>query len=223
MKRLVVPELLDSVSGSAPEVRAALEDLGRINRWFGGVSTTLTLLDRVVDRTRLRQLSLLEVASGSADVPRAAISHLRQRQVQLATTSLDRSFSHLESNGRHAVVGDALHLPFDDNSFDLVSCGLFAHHLEPAEMVQFACEGLRVARVALLVNDLVRSRLHLVLVYAGLPLWRSRLTRHDSVASVRRSYTPEELCALIERAGAPALEVVRHYLFRMGVIAWKHV
>ena len=31
---------------------------------------------------------------------------------------------------------------------------------------------------------LVRSRLHLALVYAGLPLWRSRLTRHDSVASV---------------------------------------
>ena len=223
MKRVVVPELLDSDSGSLPEVRAALEDLGRINRWFGGVSTTLALLDRVVDRTRLRRLSLLDVASGSADVPRAAVSHLRRRQVQLATTSLDRSFSHLQANGRQAVVGDALRLPFRDNSFDLVSCGLFAHHLEPADVVQFGCEALRVARVALLVNDLVRSRLHLALVYAGLPLWRSRLTRHDSLASVRRSYTPEERRALLERAAPPAIEVVRHYLFRMGVIAWKHV
>jgi hypothetical protein len=224
MKRVIVPELLDSDAGNPAEVQAALADLGRINRWFGGVSTTLALLDRVADRTRLRQLSLLEVASGSADVPRAAVSHLRRREVQLATTSLDRSFSHLDKeSGRQALVADACQLPLADNSFDLVSCGLFAHHLEPEDIVRLAREALRVARVAFLVNDLVRSAVHLALVYAGQPLWQSRLTRHDSVASVRRAYTPTELRALIERSGAPAIEVVRHYLFRMGIIAWKHV
>ncbi len=222
MKRVEVPELLDRDLGTASEVEAALADLARINRWFGGVSTTLALLDRVVARTRLAQLSLLEVAAGSGDVPRAAIAHLRRKQVGLTTVSLDYSFSHLQT-GTCAVVGDALRLPFRDDSFDLVSCGLFAHHLQPSEVVQFGREALRVARVALLVNDLVRSRLHLVLAYAGLPLWRSRITRHDSVASVRRSYTPDELRALMESAGAAGIEVVRNYLFRMGIIAWKHV
>ena len=54
-------------------------------------------------------------------------------------------------------------------------------------------EGLRVCRVAVLINDLVRDGLHLSLVYAGLPLYRSRLTRHDAPASVRQAYTPAEM------------------------------
>jgi hypothetical protein len=80
---------------------------------------------------------------------------------------------------------------------------------------------LRVCRVALLINDLVRHPLHLVLVCAATPLWRSRITRHDGPASVRRAYTPDELQALLAPSGAARVEISRHYLFRMGLIVWK--
>ena len=82
-------------------------------------------------------------------------------------------------------------------------------------------EALRVCRSAVLINDLVRGALHLSLVYAGLPLYRSRLTRHDAPASVRQAYTPEEMRGLLAKTNAARVEVHRHYLFRMGVIAWK--
>ena len=224
MKRVVIPELLDSDAGDLSEVGRALEDLRRINRWFGGISTSTAMLDRVMERSRGRELSLLDVACGSADVPRAAVSHARRRGVQVNITLLDRAPSHVAGNGSRAVVGDALHLPFGDGAFDLVSCALFAHHLEPDELVAFAREAARVARLALLINDLVRSRLHLAMVYAGLPLWHSPITRHDSLASVRRSYTPEEMRVLLERAAVGRVEITRHFLFRMGVISWiRHV
>ncbi len=74
----------------------------------------------------------------------------------------------------------------------------------------------------MLINDLVRHPLHLSLVYAGLPLYRSRLTRHDAPASVRQAYTPEEMQTLLAQTRAARVEIHRHYLFRMGVIAWKH-
>jgi Methyltransferase domain len=221
VKREIIAELLDSDSGDEEEIARALEDLRRINRWFGGTSTMLALLDRVIQRTRARELSLLDVASGSADVPTAAAEHARKRSVALNPTVLDLQFSHIKNHARSRVVGDALRLPFKDDSFDLVSCSLFAHHLEPAQFIVFAREARRVARQAVLVNDLVRSRVHLALVYAGLPLWRSAITRHDSLASVRRSYVPEEMRILLERSGAFQVEIFRHYLFRMGVIAWK--
>jgi hypothetical protein len=221
VKRLVIPEWLDSDSGDPSEIDNALADLRRINRWFGGISTARALLDRVIERTGERALTLLDVASGSADVPTAAAAHAARRGVQLSATPLDRSFSHVSGNRSRAVVGDALRLPFCDDAFDLVSCALFVHHLEPDEFVAFARESLRVARIGFLINDLVRSRVHLGLVYAGLPLWRSRITRHDSLASVRRSYTPEEIRALLQRAPSARIEIMRHYLFRMGVIAWK--
>ncbi|HMK23330.1 MAG TPA: hypothetical protein VK466_13430, partial [Terriglobales bacterium] len=63
--------------------------------------------------------------------------------------------------------------------------------------------------------------IHLGLVYAGMPLYRSRLTHHDAVASVRQAYTLEEILALLRRTGAARIEVKRYYLFRMGVIVWK--
>jgi hypothetical protein len=224
VKRVVIPELLDSDSGQRSEIDDALHDLRQINRWFGGISTTLAMLDRVIERSGARELSLLDVASGSADVPRAAVSHGQRRGVQIRTTVLDRVFAHLTGNGSRALVGDALHLPFAGGAFDVVSCGLFAHHLEPGELTEFVREAARVARLAVLINDLVRSRLHLAMVYAGLPLWRSRITRHDSLASVRRAYTPDEIRELLAPVARGGIEITRHYLFRIGVIAWtRHV
>jgi hypothetical protein len=54
-----------------------------------------------------------------------------------------------------------------------------------------------------------------------MPLYRSRLTRHDAPASVRQAYTPEEMQTLLAQSSAARVEIHRHYLFRMGVIAWK--
>lgn len=220
MRRVVIPELLDTDAGTPAEIRGSLRDLRFINTCFGGVRTTACLVEQVTRQTGKRSLSLLEVAAGSGYVPERTRAVLRRRGIELHPTLLDRSPTHLNSS-RPAVAGDALALPFADASFDLVSCSLFAHHLEPEQLPRFVREGLRVCRLALLINDLIRHPLHLLLVYAGLPLYRSRLTRHDAVASVRRAYTVDEMRALLAGAAASRLEFSRHYLFRMGVLVWK--
>jgi hypothetical protein len=98
---------------------------------------------------------------------------------------------------------------------------LFAHHLSPAEIVQFLQEGLRICRVAVLINDLVRHPMHLAMAYAGRAFYRSRLSKHDGPVSVRRSYTPSEMRALMRKTSARKVEISRHYMFRMAAIAWK--
>jgi ubiquinone/menaquinone biosynthesis C-methylase UbiE len=220
MKRVVTLELLDTDSGTPAEIAASLGDLRRINNWFGGIATTEEMIRRVARRVDARSLSLLEVAAGSGYVPTVARERLQHEGLDLRVTLLDRAPSHL-NGGHQAIVGDALALPFQEASFDLVSCNLFAHHLNPEELVKFVDEALRVCRVAVLINDLVRQPLHLSLVYAGLPLYRSRLTRHDAPASVRQAYTPEEMQSLLAQTGAGRVQIIRHYLFRMGVMVWK--
>jgi SAM-dependent methyltransferase len=221
MRRVVIPELLDTDAGTSAEIRGSLRDLRFINTCFGGVRTTAWLIERVARQTGRRSLSLLEAAAGSGYVPERTRALLAGRGIAIAPTLLDRSPAHL-NRSRPAVAGDALALPFADASFDLVSCSLFAHHLEPDQLLLFMREALRVCRLAVLINDLIRHPLHLLLVYAGFPLYRSRLTRHDAPASVRRAYTTEEMRGLLARGGAACLEFSCHYLFRMGVIAWKH-
>jgi ubiquinone/menaquinone biosynthesis C-methylase UbiE len=154
-------------------------------------------------------------------VPREAGRQLIGKGITLDITDLDRVPSHLQ-RGHRALVADAMALPFRDGSFDLVSCSLFAHHLEPTELTAFAGEALRVSRRALLINDLIRHPLHLALVYGGFLLMRSHVSRVDGLASVKRAYTAKEMRQILSSAlPARKFELSCHYLFRMGVIVWK--
>jgi len=220
MKRVAIPELLDTDSGSPAEIAASLSDLNRINRWFGGISTTTSMIRRVARKLGVLSLSMLEVAAGSGYVPERARQKLVHDGIELKVTLLDRAPSHLV-NGNRAIAGDVLALPFRDASFDLVGSVIFLHHLSPDQVIQSVNEALRVSRTAVLINDLVRHPMHLALVYAGLPLFRSRLTHHDAPASVRQAYSPAEIRDLLKRTKAAHVEIHRHYLFRMGVIVWK--
>jgi len=221
MKRVVVPELLDSDTGTAREVEDSLKDLRMINRWFGGAKAMSDLLYQVAVQRRLESLSWLDVAGASGDIAGLARKSLARKGIRLEPMLLDRAATHL--NGHFpSVCSDALALPFRDNGLDIVGCSLFAHHLEPQEIAKFAAEGLRVARHAVVISDLIRNRLHLALAYAGWLLYRSRLTRHDGPASVRRAYTVAEMKDILKSVEASAIEVRHFYLFRMGVVLWKN-
>lgn len=251
MQRRPTPELLDTDSGTPAEIAGSIADLRLINRWFGGVSTTRTLIQTVARMIGKSEFSVLEVAAGDGSLAEDVRASLRVQGIRLNVTLLDRAASHLpafpnsndekplssrakpddsqsESSGvvegpafGGGIVADALNLPFPDSAFDLISCSLFVHHLSPEQVTTFARESLRVCRHAVLVNDLIRDPLHLALVYAGTPLYRSRITRHDAPASVRQAYTIEEMRQFFQQAGAASVEIQRHYFYRMGVIAWK--
>ena len=220
MKRVPQFELLDHDQGTPEEIAASLHDLRTINRNFGGIATTRRLLQHAMQSASLKRASVLEVAAGDGFAIDQAVRKLPS-SLAVDLTLLDRRGSH-GSNGNDATItGDALHLPFSDSSFDFISCGLFVHHLAPHDVVRFVSEALRVARHALLINDLVRSRIHLALVYFGFPLFRSRITYHDAPASVRQAYTVSELRDLLRQASPARLEISRVFLYRIAAIAWK--
>lgn len=232
MLRVDAPEILDSDACSPADVEISMRDIGRVNRWFGGVATTQKMVQSAAAATGMKHFSLLEVAAGSGEVPEIVRSRLARRGITLDVTLLDRARSHLPglprknpSGGTHGVVADAFALPFGDGAFDLVSCCLFAHHLDAQQLARFVREGLRVSRQALLINDLIRHPLHLALVYASFPLMRSRIAWLDGLTSVRRAYVPDEIRSMLTPAlsahAGVQVEISRNYLFRMGVIVWK--
>jgi ubiquinone/menaquinone biosynthesis C-methylase UbiE len=222
MKRVPQRELLDRDAGSPAEVAASLRDLQHINQWFGGVSTTEYLLTNALQKTHLSSAEVLEVAAGQAFCIRSAARSLHAEGINLQITGLDRQASHMtEVDGMRNVVGDALALPFPDNSFDFVSCCLFVHHLAPNDVIRFINEALRVCRHGLLVNDLERGAIHLGLVYLGLPLFRSRITWHDGPASVRQAYKSEELADMVASTAASTIEIRKRFLYRIAATIWK--
>lgn len=221
MKRVTVDEMIDTGEGTPQEIAASLTDMQSLNRWFGGQATSVALFRRVLARTGRSRLKILETGAGFGEVPLKARSILHASGIQLEVTLLDRVQAHLGRKAR-GVVGDALALPFRDGAFDVVSCCLFAHHLEPEGVLAYANEALRVASSAIVINDLVRDPIHYALAWAGRIFYRSRLTRHDAPASVRRAYTREEMDRMLSASRAAEVEVSQQFLYRMGAIAWKH-
>lgn len=222
MKRVVTPELLDEDLGSPEEIQSTLLDLRGFNHHFGGFSSMADMLRRVADLARSESLAFLDVAGGAGDVAESVTCDLLVDNIDIRATVLDRAVSHL--NGRlrlNQVAGDALTLPFASNSFDVVGCNLFCHHLEPEEMIEFFNEALRVARLAVIASDLRRNLFHWIGAYAGRITYRSRLTRNDAPASVRRAYTIEEMRKIAARTPAASHDVRPYFFQRFGLILWK--
>ena len=220
MKRSVVDELIDTGNGTTKEAVDSLTDMQMFNRRFGGVRTQTALLSQVAEERRLKSLTWLDVAGGLGGLANYTAMALARRSISVQPVLLDRVPTHLDSRYT-SVCADALHLPFRDNSFDVVGCCLFLHHLEPPQIKEFIRGAMRVARHAVVINDLIRNPLHLAIAIAGKPIYRSRLTRHDAPVSVRRAYTVEETLKILRDAGSFKIDIKTYFLFRMGVIVWK--
>ena len=216
-------EWLDEDLGSPAEVESALRSIGFVNRRFGGERVHRLLLAEA--SAGRRELEVLEVAAGRATSLASAGLWLGQRGVTLRATLLDRRTSHLPDGWPQSlpaprlVEGDALNIPLADRSVDVVSCCLFLHHLGPAEAAVFLKEAVRVARVAVVVNDLERTRVHYGLARFFALFDRSRISRHDGPVSVRQAYSAGELRAMLAAAGGQAV-VRRRFLFRLAGIVW---
>ncbi len=229
MKRHVTEELLDQPGQPQDEVQRCLNDLRGINRRMGGNALHLQLLQQAVARRQMgAPLHLLEVASGRADVLQHAALALQADGIPVELTLLDRDPSHFPTEDDWEdtlpqptfVIGDAMAMPFADDSVDIISCCLFTHHLEPAEISEFLHEALRVTRIAVVINDLERNYAHWLLAYLGRLKYSSRFTAYDAPVSIRRSYTLQEMRAMLAKTGHP-FECRRAPVFRLGAILWK--
>ncbi|MGH9617485.1 MAG: methyltransferase domain-containing protein [Acidobacteriaceae bacterium] len=228
MERIRGQELLDSDQWSCAEAACALKAIGRVNLLYGGNRMHKRLFQRVCSGVAGGKLQVLEVASGFGDVLQAAALMLQKRNIPLEISLLDRSSKHLpqpqnwdkDLRPPKLLTGDALNLEMADNSVDIVSSCLFLHHLSVDEARTFLREALRVSRLAVLINDVERSRLNYLLSQLQTLVDPSRLSRHDGPTSVRQAYTYNEMRSLLQETGC-RFELERGFLYRLGGIAWK--
>lgn len=210
-------ELLDAPDVPAPEVDRSLADLRRINRWLGGRGVLLGMIEKEAARLGLERFSLVDVGAGSGDQAAAVVKRFPNAQVVLC----DLNCTHLPKTGLPRVAAEAARLPFADGSFDFVTACLMLHHFRDVDAIRLLRLFGRVARHAVLINDLERHWFPVLFIRAAAPVFaRSPITRHDATASVRQAFQPGELRDLAREAGFRDIEVRRHLpWFRLSMIA----
>ncbi|MCA1588792.1 MAG: methyltransferase domain-containing protein [Acidobacteria bacterium] len=201
-KRSTELERIDIGDYTPEEYAIFLRETAFINRYFGdGRALKKTLLAEI-DANELREFSVLDVGCGSGELLRMIAEFAKRtgRKARLigldlnpisstTTQNWSQRFSEIES-----IQGDALSLPFADDSFDHAISSLFFHHLTDASIVAVLKEMSRIARRGIFVIDLHRDPV----AYVGYKIFCvafriSPLVRQDGSLSIKKGFRVDEL------------------------------
>lgn len=207
---------------------ASLRDLDRLNAWFGGYALTLARLRRAAARVPPgRPLVVVDVGGGDGGFARRVVRWARRAGWPVRVVIVERDAATL-ALARAAcagmpevrlVAGDAAALPLAEAGADVVTAALTLHHLEPDAAVACLAGMAAAARHGVVVNDLLRGRLALALVWLLTRALRLHpVSRQDGPLSVRRAYSPAEVRVLAEKAGLVRV-AVRRYPFLGRLVA----
>ena len=222
-------EQIDDPGQPFAEIEASMRDVALSNRLFGGTRTILghvvRLLQDVPPGTPIR---ILDIATGSADIPNALLAWGRRRELPLTMIGVDNQAAMLKMAQAAVpsvllVQADALSLPFPPRSFDLALCALAFHHLGFEASVRLLAAMDKLTTRGFVVSDLRRDKPTLWGVQAAMAAVQAHpFTRHDAPASVRRAFTVPEYRRMVALSGVQSVRVQTHWYFRVALVQRKN-
>lgn len=227
-RRERVPELMDDPNLDPAAHRAALAGLARANRLSRSADILWPTISRIGRANPAQPLRLLDVATGSGDVPIALALRARRLGIPLRIAACDISPTALTVAREEAAaagvaidffVHDVLAEPLP-GGFEIATSSLFLHHLAHADARTLLVRLRDAATRAVLVNDLERSTLGYLASWVGARiLTRSPIVHFDGPASVRSAFTVAEAAALAKEAGLDGATVAPRNPWRF-LLAW---
>jgi SAM-dependent methyltransferase len=219
-------ELLDNPAHDSAELRQSLRHVAQVNRFLGGTRSLLQAVQRLLPTAGGR---ILDVGTGSADIPRAIAGWARSRGIPVRVHATDVNPEMLQIAAQHVVgfpeivvePANALRLPYADSSFSIALMTLTLHHFESDAQQLVLRELSRVAQRAIVISELERCwPNYLGARFLAATWWRgNRITRHDGPLSVLRAFTPSELEQIGTAAGLRNVAVERRFFYRLLMVA----
>jgi ubiquinone/menaquinone biosynthesis C-methylase UbiE len=221
-------EHLDKGDYTAEEYEGCIVELQRVNRWLGDARALRHSLLVEIEKRNLREFSVIDVGAGSGELMGVIATWARKTGRKTRLTGVDLNARSAKAIAERAdtcpeisaVRGDAFRLPFAEDQFDYALCSLFTHHFPDAELVTILRELQRIAARGIFVIDLHRHPIAYFFYTTIARLFlHNRLIREDGALSILRSFKPEELLQLAQRAGLDHPRVERHFPYRLVLAA----
>src|SRR5260370_15237124 len=197
-------ELMDRPQPVSPELERDLRSIRQLNRWFGSHRVVGRFMGRWVKPGA--SMRVVDVATGSGDIPRLIVDHARKIGAKVEVVALDRQSATLEIarklSGDYQEISfvEANILEFKPDSYDLVLCSLALHHFSDEDAVRVLRRCRELSRKFVLLSDLRPAWLGMMGVYLLTALiFRAPMTRHDARLSIARAFSLSELVELARR------------------------
>ena len=199
-----------------------LADTERLTRLFQLDHYWLWRVGKMIEAARLaragKPVRVLDVGAGSGALLFAIEAWARKKRIPVELSGIDSSEAVIEDAKRVAAaeghrvqlrVGDARELDhLDDGAVDVAVTTFMLHHLPPGDVGRVLAELDRVAGFDFFAFDVRRNVGALPALWAVLRVGGFEApSRHDSLASLRRGYTVEEMDELMRAASVPRFAV----------------
>jgi ubiquinone/menaquinone biosynthesis C-methylase UbiE len=202
-----ITELMDRPQVVSAELEIDLENLEKLNRFFGSYALVRYFLSRWFRPGR--SFTAIDLCTGFGDIPRFIVNWCRTNNVAVRLTAVDfqpatlalameRSKTYPEIS---FVESDVLRF-VPNNPADFVFCSLALHHFADYAAIQLLQQARTIGQKGVLVADLERTDFGI----AGIHLltacvFREPMTRFDARLSIRRAFSFRELRQVASAAG----------------------
>jgi hypothetical protein len=199
VKRIVQPEILDTLAPDDPRAVRSRRDLRRVNAWM---RNHLIMAGALKNYLQTSPAQITELGAGDGSFLLQVTHKLNSSKACATLLDLQKNVS-VETLADFAklgwlakvVVADVFDWPQTSGDGEVVITNLFLHHFEDA----------RLAELLRLISRRAKLFIALEPRRAAWPLFCSRLlwaigcndvTRHDAVVSVRAGFSGQELSSL---------------------------
>lgn len=227
--RATAVELLDLPDCDQALAADSYRFMETVNYRFGGIRLVRRFLAaETAGRHADVPLRILDIGSGSCDIPLAVIRWGRAYGIPMHFTCLEMANHAIEiARGRLARAGnppvkllqeDAFtHQPVEP--YDYAVTSMCFHHFSNAQILMLLRRLRGFVRDSLLINDLRRSQLaslaaRILLVATAAPAG----VRHDALLSIRRGFKINELRTLLRQLDGVTVSVEPARWFRIAAI-----
>ncbi len=224
-KRAESLELIDSPDCPASLVRANHKFMEYVNKFLGGTSVVKKFIKAESLRLNKRSLKILDIGSGSCDIALNVSRWCRRQGFEVKFTCVESSIFAAEmAREKIACADGAIELVNADifeytpaEIFDCAVGSLFFHHLTDSQIIKLINNLRNFVKYSVLINDLHRT----LFLYAGCCLLTSVLPanmRHDALLSIKKSFQPEQLRALLCEIDGSSISVDTAFLGRVKAV-----
>lgn len=231
--RHLQPELMDNPELDVSIHRRALHGLRRVN-WLSRTDAVIwkaLVSDPAVRRSLSTRNSvrILDLASGSGYLAIRLAARGRRAGLNIEVEGCDISRTAVEFATAQAASAqvdnvrffqhDVMTQPLSAQSYDVVMCSLFLHHLTETDACQLLQVMKTTARELVLVDDLLRTRMGYWLALVGARLAsRCHVVHKDGPMSVEGAFTADEALQLAKLSGLAEVTLQTHWPQRFLLI-----
>ncbi|MEL7368599.1 MAG: methyltransferase domain-containing protein, partial [Myxococcota bacterium] len=153
---------MDDLSIQGPELERTLYEIEFINRTLGGYGPTFEGVQRLLPAGQ-DEVSVLDVGTGSGDIPRRLVDWGRRRGIRVHVTGIDLTETAVAMAQRTSSAYDSVEFKVQDlfdlpdvPSFDVVHAAATLHHFVGEDAQRALAKMYRVARLGVVINDFHR-------------------------------------------------------------------